>query len=765
MSPAPPTDPDDDGDDEDDYSPSEDRSAHEEVEEELRVLREGSLLLGYVQDAGHGDEDDDHLDSRSTAAEPSAENSTSNIGRTRATRSPLTLSKMPLVPLPPCPPVYGQPLHALSRGFAQDQLPRSDQDLHATSRREPIDRPNFLLSNLREETLQRPLIQEVGEAVAPAHQRQSSTSSSSSSDDANIWNFTVDDDDDDDGPDSNHEEPEGGTDFTTSADESDSDSSGSDSSSEDDEATRTPTETTEASNDSSDASSTSSSSDDSIPDELPAGTIQEKKHQDVPPGSGLTRTQKRNRRRREQRRRETKQDQLQPADDADLLARKRALLNAVDAPDQIEDLPTAASVDDTPMAEDTLQDQQTERVIATGSSEGEDTTSRATPADAAAQEEAPRQRLRMDVGAGRRLLFGALGLKNPKTKADEEKLKQDLMKDVRPLKNHRQEEASPAIDTDEDDFDWQAKIRYQATEAGQEGIELSEPPFPFVQRWDPQQQSRPKRKRGSQKQGAKDIAAEDNNDTSNIELNYDDPQATSNSEQSQSTDVDDLPSLPRDVATLPLLQSTEVKPGMVITWKQLAISAATNWQPQISSPTAVVISSGNDGTLQVMLAKRDRNPEKQYDPETGRRVYARFEMPSDSDDEAESDDGRRELAWAELDEPRLVQAEPDHESDELPHAKSECSGDSSTIPPGQSAPPAHSSSPMPTLEELWHKARSSQSSLATDAAEEPAPKRARRRSSEPFRLPEGSEIITLSSSPGTSKSPETAQQKKGAKKS
>jgi hypothetical protein len=775
LPPAPPSDPSDDGD----YDASEDEGADEDLEEEIRVLREDNQLLGDVED--DGDEDDDPLDSRTSAAQPSAENSTSNIERTRALQ---------------VPSLYKRPLHTLSEGFAQDRLPGGDQDLHATSGiREQTDKPKVLPCQLLEEYLaggpfspsfpptQRPLIQEVEEPVAPVLQRhESSTSSSgeSSSDDAdtdaNIWEFAseyddADHDDGDDSSDSDQEGARGGADTAPPADDSDSDSSESDSSSEEDEATRPPTKTvgisdddsSDSSIDSSDTDSTSddssSSSDDSDsePDELSTKTIQGTQQPDVPPGRGLTKTQKRNRRRREQRRRDAKEERSllaqaneSRADDPDLLARKQALLDAVINDDANEDLTTAppgsaldlASIEDIPMAEDTPQDQQPESSIVTGLTEAEDTTSQATPAGAASQEETPRRRMRMDVGAGRRLLFGALGLKNPKTKADEEKLKEDLMKDVRPLKNYRQDEgtaeaatasdalrteSTPGIETNNDDTAWRAKIKYRAVECCQEGIELSEPPFPFVQRWDPQQQPRRKRKRGSQKpqpeehhddpyqddslNGAKNMAAEDNNDTSNIELNYDDPLATSNGEENQATDVDDLPSLPRDVATLPPLQSTEVKPGMVITWKQLLMSKATNWQPQLSSTTAVVIAFDNDGTLRVMLAKRDREEDKQYDAETGRRVYDRFEMPSDSDNEAESDDGRRELAWAELIEPRLVQAEPltstpntpaetpqpqanepeNHGNDDVSPAQPvdsdhrESSGDSSTIPPGQSA--------------------------------------------------------------------------------
>jgi hypothetical protein len=124
----------------------------------------------------------------------------------------------------------------------------------------------------------------------------------------------------------------------------------------------------------------------------------------VPPGCGLTETQKRKRRRREQRRRDTKQKQSQLsqlvvevdacvveawdawiravvklwrgfnnlAGDQPLPVRKRAPLDAVVNGDANEDLPTVAdsaldpAIHDSPMAEDMPQDQELEGGAVTG---------------------------------------------------------------------------------------------------------------------------------------------------------------------------------------------------------------------------------------------------------------------------------------------------------------------------------------------------------------------------------------------------------------
>jgi hypothetical protein len=439
----------------------------------------------------------------------------------------------------------------------------------------------------------------------------------------------------------------------------------------------------------------------------PTASVQTGPDSQVGRGQGMTKTQKRN-----QRRREAKQNmramnqqsgsasaQATADKDADLVARKKALLAAVAANDD-----DAATVPQESSIPPSQREQQPQQSSDTANNHDKQTEEDKT---ASPQDDTPRRRMRMDMGAGRRMLFGALGLKNPKTKADEEKLKKDLMKDVRPLKNHRQEEVEAAkvpeeevsglgVDNDKDEAedDWRGKITYRAVECCHDGIVLSEPPFPFIQRWDPQQQysSMRKRKRSSQNlhqdhyeddsalygecQDPFDSGRHQKKNKTNkkkkkkggkghegsigdVELNYDDPPASKQGVDSQMTDLDDLPSLPTDVSALPLLEATMVKPGMVITWKQLLLSKATNWQPELLTVTGLVVSLDSDKVLHLILAKRDREEQKTYDEETGQRIYDRFEVPSDSENEDDGeDDGHREIPWSDLIEPRIVQVEP-----------------------------------------------------------------------------------------------------------
>ncbi|KAK4185595.1 hypothetical protein QBC35DRAFT_299716 [Podospora australis] len=234
---------------------------------------------------------------------------------------------------------------------------------------------------------------------------------------------------------------------------------------------------------------------------------------------------------------------------------------------------------------------------------------------------------------------------------------------------------------------WRDKINYTAVECCQEGVDLSEPPFPFVQRWDPQQQynsGRAKRKQRNQADYQDDHSAKRrrhndyddsvtyaettldydesmvNGDTT---LNYDDePQQDAEQashSQDQEDSEEDLPPLPADLASLPSIHPSEAKPDMVITWKQFLLSRATNWTPQVVSLTGMVVSFEGDSNIRLRLAKRDQNldrNEKVYD-EDGNRVYDKFELPASDDDEQEDeeDEGYRTLEFSEMLDTRVLQ--------------------------------------------------------------------------------------------------------------
>ncbi|KAI0506343.1 hypothetical protein F5B22DRAFT_650903 [Xylaria bambusicola] len=331
------------------------------------------------------------------------------------------------------------------------------------------------------------------------------------------------------------------------------------------------------------------------------------------------------------------------------------------------------------------------------------------------QAESTQKKRRIDLGAGRRLVFGALGLRNPKNKDDEDKLRDRLRADAQQHANrYLSSQSQPAadevenMDEEQDPDAWKLKINYRAVECCQDNTELSPAPFPFRQRWDPQQQYTLASKRGKrggkskQAQRNQDHFYEDNqlgkkrkrhnssellgteNDQSysgennttdgfDVTLNYDDAESPAHSHEnnvvngtSQATDLDDLPSVPQDVSVLPSLRPGEAQVGMVIAWLKWTCSSATGWQPQLSRVAAIVAKVDDDAaTLKVCLAKRDRHlnaNEKRYDHTTGQRIYDRFEAP-DLDEEGEEnddyedgvDEGYCDISWADMKDPRILQ--------------------------------------------------------------------------------------------------------------
>lgn len=301
--------------------------------------------------------------------------------------------------------------------------------------------------------------------------------------------------------------------------------------------------------------------------------------------------------------------------------------------------------------------------------------------------EPPQKRARLDVAGSRRMLFGSLGLRNPKTKADEERTRAKIMENAtRPRSNKASipaegPSAEQAQEPEDPDF-WKSKIVITAVECCDEGVELGAPPFPFVQRWHGQKQNQhqnssagsKKRKRANKK--FYNDQYEDNYDwyddsavqeEAGVALNYDD--AVEDPAQSQlihdmesaaasKAESEDLPSLPVDVSELPNLTMADIKPGIVVTFKQLEMSQATNWAPTISSWRTATVEECAVETLTIRLALRDR-PRKiiRYD-DKGNRLYDKFEMEDFDVEDGSEDDGIRQILFSELIEPKIVQGAP-----------------------------------------------------------------------------------------------------------
>lgn len=278
------------------------------------------------------------------------------------------------------------------------------------------------------------------------------------------------------------------------------------------------------------------------------------------------------------------------------------------------------------------------------------------------------------VSAAHRLIYGSLGLKAPKTQSDKDALQRKLAD--RSRKSIEQIAAEEQVPEEEDPEAWRGRVVMSAVECLDEGVELSEPPFPFRQRWDPQYWSQNVKKRSSgvsgkagngkkrrRHAGGEVVETYDkyNQDGGGDALNYDDPVDENEEWEEEGWDDgenwqdgallgaddeaenDGFPSLPDDTSTLAVLAETDAKVGDFVVFTEMACSDSTGWQPQMVTTVGCLDSSGNgDGGWNVRFSSR--RGAKEYDDE-GNRVYKKFEMEGYDD---ETEDDVREMAWAEM---------------------------------------------------------------------------------------------------------------------
>lgn len=290
----------------------------------------------------------------------------------------------------------------------------------------------------------------------------------------------------------------------------------------------------------------------------------------------------------------------------------------------------------------------------------------------------PSNRRQLDIASSRRLLFGSLGMRTPKTKEDEEAARRKLAAQASAVQPRKKPAEAPRAQEEEDelDEDWLKKLTIRAVECVYDDIELSTPPFPFENRWDDDADKIIRQRKGWGKKRKRkeriqvyngDLDQDEYEDPNeayegNMQLNYDYEWPEAQGEPAmesmeQDAEVDDLPALPEDMSSVADLLEGEAKVGAIIAFRQLDMSKATNWQPRMSEYRVAEVHGVSDGMLNVRLAVRDRRPRADTVDEYGEpRQYSKFEMPGYEDDE--EDDGYRELAFAELSDPKLLRPAP-----------------------------------------------------------------------------------------------------------
>ncbi|KAM3425621.1 hypothetical protein BST61_g7567 [Cercospora zeina] len=294
-------------------------------------------------------------------------------------------------------------------------------------------------------------------------------------------------------------------------------------------------------------------------------------------------------------------------------------------------------------------------------------TKRGAEADDADQSSASK-RARLDTKSMNRLVFGSLGLHTPKTQEERDALQKKLsVRTTRAAAVSSEPVIGDLPEADEDSDLWREKIVLTAVECVDENVELSEPPFPFKQRWDPQYQFAAKRKRPRGRKSNTQTNGEFvetydkyNQHGGGDALDYDDPKdeeddsyweegaLLDNGDEAEKDSDDGFPPLPADHASLPNLAESDAKGGDYITYQELAVSAATSWEPKIISQIAKLETKIDDGSWTVVL-KQSRP--KEFD-ENGNRIYAKFEMEDFSDEGTDTDS--KTLSWAQLQNPKLL---------------------------------------------------------------------------------------------------------------
>ncbi|KAK7510391.1 uncharacterized protein IWZ02DRAFT_457125 [Phyllosticta citriasiana] len=287
------------------------------------------------------------------------------------------------------------------------------------------------------------------------------------------------------------------------------------------------------------------------------------------------------------------------------------------------------------------------------------------------------RRARIDIASTRRHLFSALGVRAPRDKEEEDKLRESYKQASAPRKV-KEPQPEPEVEEDEQDTpdptsdSYKAKLEVTAFECtNPDNVEqISAPPYPFEQRWDPAllkycdddrvdraegpRGKKRKRKNKRQSETYGDEAAENE-----VSLNYDEEQGDGAAEsqllqeEHDANETEDLPLPPADLTTLKGLEKDDVVPGTVIVYQRMEFSAETGWTPSLVQRTAEVID-GDDFGVRLLLAKRDRaQKEVQYDWK-GKRLYEKFEMEHDD----EEDPNVVECPLMELIDPKVVRAAP-----------------------------------------------------------------------------------------------------------
>ena len=327
------------------------------------------------------------------------------------------------------------------------------------------------------------------------------------------------------------------------------------------------------------------------------------------------------------------------------------------------------------------------------------------------------KRSRLDVAASRRLLFGSLGLRAPKTPAEEQELRERLAKSpklsaMKRVINRNNVLASETVTQDTSEGSWTEKLVISAVECTRDGVHLDPPPFPFEQYTSKRKLRAPAQDQNieldygdaepvpvpdmrfqdipdsNERQKLKKLcsslpnftvrecyealkACSWNHDSATDLLfvaeasqtlsgkmgshNTGRAEEVSNGSRTVSFAKDEIDGMPipTDFEALADLEKDHLLPGAVIAYKELHLNPET-MVPDISPYRVARVSEYDGEDLTLVLAVKDRRKPRPIDPETGEAITNDFEIRTSEDDEV--DDGVREFEFAQMMTPKLVEA-------------------------------------------------------------------------------------------------------------
>ncbi|KIW86838.1 uncharacterized protein Z519_12624 [Cladophialophora bantiana CBS 173.52] len=288
--------------------------------------------------------------------------------------------------------------------------------------------------------------------------------------------------------------------------------------------------------------------------------------------------------------------------------------------------------------------------------------------DPVVPESAPK-RARLDVASSRRLVFGSLGLRAPKTAEEAQALREKLSQTSR-QQNHQKsnydisalEPSQRALVAEKNNDSWKNKLIVAAVECEEPGICLPPPPFPFEQGWAKPAKNKRKLRDQSQYYQSRNGWPHEKDDGAVApevaSLNYDvKPYAPSDHALlTVDGNAEDVP-VRDSFDGLPELNQAQILPGAIIVYKELHVDASTNYQPEVSPYRVAEVSEvDEDGTVHVQLTKGSMAADSQGKiyPQTGQRVHGKFELANE--DPHEVDDGLREISFSNMISAKLLKA-------------------------------------------------------------------------------------------------------------